>query len=143
MKYFLFISLIASCALAQQTLSPKHLPAQKQNATEAKTSSPTPVQPTEKARFIYREFLANREDSFIIQAIKCNPAAKNELWIEKFKTDQKVVGGEVHTLHIYARAGDCTQSPVSSVWFETIKIPKSNKMTHVYITILSNNITVQ
>ncbi|WP_409478895.1 hypothetical protein [Pseudobdellovibrio sp. HCB154] len=143
MKYFLLISLIASCVFAQTTLSPKHLPAAKPTDSAVKHSSPIPAQATEKARFIYREFLANREDSFIIQAIKCNPAAKNELWIEQFKTDQKVSGGEVHTLHIYARAGDCTQSPVSSVWFETIKIPKSNKMTHVYITILSNNITVQ
>lgn len=143
MKYFLFISLIASCAFAQQTLSPKHLPSQKQNVSPVKASSPVPAQATEKARFIYREFLPNREDSFIIQAVKCNPSAKNELWIEQFKIDQKVVGGEVHTLHIYARAGDCDQSPISSVWSETIKIPKSDKMTHVYITILSNNVMVQ
>ncbi len=142
MKYFFLISLIASCAWAQQTLSPKHLPAAKPNEA-AKQSSPIPAQATEKARFIYREFLANREDSFIIQATKCSPSAKDELWIEQFKADQKVVGGEVHTLHIYARAGDCTQSSLSSVWSQIIKIPKSNKMTHVYITLLSNNVMVQ
>lgn len=136
MKYFLLITLIASTAFATQTLSPKHLPAQTQQ------SKPMPLQASEKSRFIYREFLANREDSFLIQAIKCNPDAKSELWVEQFRTNQKVVGGEVHTLHIYARAGDCKQSKASSVWFETIKIPKSDKMTHVYITILSDNITV-
>ena len=142
MKYFLFISLIASGALAQQTLSPKHLPAQKQNPAPVNASPAVSGQATEKARFIYREFLAHREDSFVIQAIKCNPSAKEELWIEKIKANQKVVGGEVHTLHIYVRAGDCDQSSLNSVWSETIKIPKSDKMTHVYITILSNNVTV-
>ena len=136
MKYLLFLSLIATPAFATQTLSPKHLPAQ------TKQSKPMPVQASEKSRFIYREFLANREDTFLIQATKCNPEAKTELWVEQFKTNQKVVDGEVHTLHIYARAGDCKQSKASSVWFETIKIPKSDKMTHVYITILSDNITV-
>lgn len=139
MKYFLFISLIASFSFATQTLSPKHAPPQKQPVHAAPA---TPVQVSEKARFIYREFLANREDSFIIQATKCNSAAKSELWIEKFHTNHKVVGGEVHTLHIYARAGDCAETKLSGVWSETIKIPKSNKMTQVYITILSDNVTV-
>ncbi|MCM2354284.1 MAG: hypothetical protein NDI63_11770 [Pseudobdellovibrio sp.] len=143
MKYFLFISLIASCVWAQQTLSPKHLPAAKPTDAAAKQSAPIPGPAPEKARFIYREFLANREDSFIIQAVRCNPAARNELWVEKFKTDQKVTGGEVHTLHIYARSTECSESPLSSVWSETIKIPKSNKMTQVYITLLSNNVMVQ
>lgn len=143
MKYFLLISLIASCVSAQTTLSPKHLPAAKPADSALKHSAPIPAQTTEKARFIYREFLANREDSFIIQATKCSPSAKDELWVEQFKADQKVVGGEVHTLHIYARAGDCTQSSLSSVWSQIIKIPKSNKMTHVYITLLSNNVMVQ
>lgn len=143
MKYFLLISLIASCAFAQTTLSPKHLPAAKPADSALKHSAPIPAQATEKARFIYREFLANREDSFIIQATKCSSSAKDELWVEQFKADQKVVGGEVHTLHIYARAGDCTQSSLSSVWSQIIKIPKSNKMTHVYITLLSNNVMVQ
>lgn len=141
MKQFLFISLIGSIALATQTLSPKHLPSQKKD-TSIKTSSPPPLQASEKSHFIYREFLANREDSFVIQATKCNPDAKHELWVEQFKANHKVVDGEVHTLHIYARAGDCKESKLSSVWSETIKIPKSDKMTHVYITILSDNITV-
>jgi hypothetical protein len=70
MKYFLLISLIASTAFATQTLSPKHLPAQ------TKQSKPMPVQASEKSRFIYREFLANREDSFLIQATKLKPIKK-------------------------------------------------------------------
>ena len=113
MKYFLFISLIAINVFA--------------------TKPTMPVQASEKSQFIYREFLPNRENSFIIQAIKCN-AAKNELKIEKFVTE--------NSMHLYVRAGNCKDSPLSSVWSETIKIPKSDKMTHVYMTILSFNVMV-
>lgn len=121
MKYFLFISLIAINVFAVQ--------------------SKMPVQASEKAQYIYREFLPNREESFIIQATKCNPA-KNELQLQKFESVSKVVDGTVNTLHIYVRAGDCKTSTLSSVWSETIKISKSKKMTHVYITILSENVMV-
>lgn len=135
MKYFLFISLIASFAFAesrknQPGLSAKHLP------------TAMPIQGSEKARFIYREFGINREDSFIIQASKCNGTAKDELWVEKFETKSKVANGEVNTIHIYARAGDCRESKLNSLWSEVIKIPKSKNTTQVFMTILSDNITV-
>ena len=142
MKYFLFISLIASIDSATMVLNQKHLPTPKDGEPQKKQPIPMPVQGSEKARFIYREFLSNREDKFIIQATKCNPAAKNELWIERFDSQQKVVDGEVNTIHIYARAGDCDTSEMNSIWSETIQIPKSKKMTHVYITILSSNVMV-
>lgn len=80
MKYFLFISLIVINVFAVQ--------------------SKMPVQASEKAQYIYREFLPNREESFIIQATKCNPA-KNELQLQKFESVSKVVDGTVNTLHIY------------------------------------------
>ncbi|MES2803809.1 MAG: hypothetical protein V4654_15050 [Bdellovibrionota bacterium] len=121
MKYFLFISLIALNVFA--------------------TKAKMPIQASEKAQYIYREFLPHREESFIIQATKCNPA-KNELQLQKFTSEGKVINGVVNTLHIYVRAGDCKTSPFSSVWSEEIKIPKSKNMTHVYITILSENVMV-
>lgn len=134
MKYLLVISLMASFAFAETQnkgqLSAKHLPTQ------------MPVQGSEKATFVYREFPANRDDAFIIQATKCNGANKEELWIEKFQATTKVKAGEVNTIHIYARAGQCQESKLNSLWSEAIKIPKSKNITQVYITILSNNITV-
>ena len=113
MKYFLFISLIALNVFA--------------------TKPTMPVQASEKSQFIYREFLPNREDSFIIQATKCG-GDKNELKVEKFVTE--------NSIHLYVRAGNCKTSKMSSVWSETVKIPKSEKMTHVYMTILSFNVMV-
>jgi hypothetical protein len=134
MKYLLFISFIASCAFAETQnkgqLSAKHLPTQVQ------------VQGSEKAVFIYREFMANREDAFIIQSTKCNGENTNELWVEKFETKTKVVNGETNTIHIYARSKECQESKLNTLWSQAIKIPKSKNVTQVYITILSNNIKV-
>ncbi|AZZ35494.1 hypothetical protein CIK05_01315 [Bdellovibrio sp. qaytius] len=113
MKYFIFVSLIAL------------------NVFAAKAKMP--VQASEKAQYIYREFLANQEDSFIIQATKCNPS-KNELNVQKFYSG--------NTIHIYVRAGDCKTTTLNSVWSETIHIPKSKNMTQVYITLLSENVMV-
>lgn len=113
MKYFLFINLIAINVFA--------------------TKPTMPVQASEKAQYIYREFLPNRENSFIIQATKCS-GDKNELKIEKFVSE--------NSIHLYVRAGNCKISKMNSVWSETIKIPKSDKMTHVYMTILSFNVMV-
>jgi len=121
MKYFLFVSFIAINVFA--------------------TKPTMPVQGSEKAQYIYREFLPNREDSFIIQATKCD-AKRNDLSVQKFYSEGKVTGGVVNTIHIYVRAGDCKTSALSSVWSETVKIPKSKNMTHVYITLLSWNVLV-
>ena len=121
MKYFLFVSFIAVNVFA--------------------TKPKMPVQASEKAQYIYREFLPNREESMIIQATKCG-SSKNELSVQKFYSEAQVTGGVVNTIHIYVRAGDCKNSTFSSVWSETIQIPKSKNMTHVYITLLSWNVTV-
>lgn len=121
MKYFIFVSLIGFNVFASK--------------------AKMPVQASEKAYYIYREFLPNREESFVIQATKCNPA-KNELHLQKFYSEGKVTGGVVNTIHIYVRAGDCKTTTLSSVWSETIQVPKSKNMTHVYITILSDNVMV-
>lgn len=83
----------------------------------------------------------NSDQSITIQSAKCNPK-HNELQVEQFQSEIKVTDGTVNILNIYARSGACKDSPYSSVWLKEVNIPKNGKPTHVYITILSDNILV-
>ena len=103
--------------------------------------SKSPVPATEKAKYVYLEFYPNSSKPLTIQAIKCDPKV-NDLKVQKFETESKVVNGTVNVMNLYVRAGDCKESPLSSVWQETIPTPKNSKHTHVYVTILSDNAMV-
>lgn len=109
------------------------------SAYSKQTKAPTPA--TEKSRFVYLEFYPNAKEKVTIQSIKCDPK-KNDLSVQKFTTKSKVTDGEVNVINIYARSGDCKESPYSSVWQESVEVPKNGKHTHVYITILSDNVSV-
>jgi len=100
-----------------------------------------PIPSMEKSRFAYLEFYPNSDKRLTIQSIKCDPK-KNDLQIQKFQTESKVTNGFVNVINVYAKSGNCKESPYSSVWQETVPIPRNGKHTHVYITILSDNITV-
>jgi len=108
-------------------------------AFSKKTNAPAPA--TEKSRFVYLEVYPNSKDNVTIQSIKCDPN-KNDLSVRKFVTQSKVADGEVNVINVYARSGDCKESPYSSVWQESVSIPENGKHTHVYITLLSDNVSV-
>jgi len=105
----------------------------------ANKSSARPA--NESARFVYLETQPNSDKEITVQSIKCDPK-KNDLSVQTFVTESKVVNGTVNVLNVYARSGGCKESPYSSVWTEKIKPPKNGKFSHIYITILSDNITV-
>ena len=105
------------------------------NVYSVETKSASPAE--KKSRFFYLEF----HNKVTIQAIKCDPNA-NELSIQKFASQSVVKNGEVNIINLYARSADCRESPYSSVWQESIELPKNGKHTHVYITILSENVSV-
>jgi len=109
------------------------------NAYSKQNKAPSPA--TEKSRFIYLEFYPNAKEKVTIQSIKCDPK-KSDLSVQKFTTKSKVTDGEVNVINIYARSGDCKESPYSSVWQESVEVPKNGKHTHVYITILSDSVSV-
>lgn len=101
--------------------------------------NPTATPAVEKSRFAYYELLPNSDKELTIQSTKCDPK-KNDLRIQKFQSESKVTDGTVNVINIYARSGNCKDSAFSSVWHETIQAPKNGKATHIYVTILSDNI---
>lgn len=95
----------------------------------------------QKADYVYLEFLPDSSKPLTVQAIKCDTKV-NELKIQKFETKTKVANGKVNVVNLIVRAGDCKDSSISSVWQETIKLPKNGKHTHVHITLLSKTAMV-
>lgn len=100
-----------------------------------------PIPSAEKAKYVYLKFYPNSSKPLTIQTIKCDPKM-NDLKVQKFETESIVENRSVNVMILYVRAGDCKESHLSSVWQETIPIPKNGKQTHVYITILSDNAMV-
>lgn len=94
-----------------------------------------------RAKYVYLEFHPNTAKPITIHAIKCKTEV-NELKVQKFESKTKVANGTVNVLNIYVQAGDCKESPISSVWQETVHTPKNGKHTHVHITLLSENAMV-
>lgn len=95
----------------------------------------------ENARFILLKFDAKSGRDVLIQSFKCDPNRK-ELEIQKFESLIKEKDASINIIHAYIRSGDCKKSSISSVWEETIHLPKNGNDIHLYITLLSDNVMV-
>ena len=103
--------------------------------------SKNPTPPTEKSRFLYLEFFPNSNIVITLETDKCDPKT-NDLNVQKFQSESKVTNGIVNVINVYAKSGYCQVSLNSKVLQQKIVLPKNGKSTHLYITLLSENLRV-
>lgn len=108
--------------------------------TSAKSTLPAKAA-GQKATYYYLEVPPSTKKKIVIQSIKCNPNY-NELSIQRFDSESKVVNNKVITVNIYANSSSCKHSPLSGMWSKEISIPKRDLWTHIRITSLSDNIII-